>query len=191
MSATPAPRRAVCIFAASAESVDDDYRVLARELGRAVAEAGWGLVYGGGRAGLMGEVATAAMQAGGHVTGIIPRSLNSREVAYDDVTELVLVDTLAERKIAMDRRSDAFAALPGGIGTLDEVTDVLATRHLGQHERPLVVVDPDGFWQPFVDLLHHMVEAGVVPDASLDVLVHARSVEAAVTALRVEAGYGG
>ena len=177
------PAGAVCVFAASAETVAAHHRVLARDLGRAVAQAGWGLVYGGGRAGLMGEVATAALDAGGHVTGIIPRSMNSREHAYDDVSELVLVDTLAERKIEMDRRSHAFAVLPGGIGTLDEVTDVLATRHLGHHARPLVMVDPDAFGQPLVDLLHHMVDAAVMPAGSLDVLVHARSVADAVSAL--------
>jgi uncharacterized protein (TIGR00730 family) len=176
-------RHAVCAFAASAETVGEVHRALARDLGRAVAQAGWRLVYGGGRAGLMGELATAALEAGGHVTGIIPRSLNSRERAYDDVTELVLVDTLAERKIEMDRRSDAFAVLPGGIGTLDEITDVLATRHLGHHARPLVMVDPGSFWQPLVDLLHHMVAAQVMPAASLDVVTHARSVPDAIAAL--------
>jgi uncharacterized protein (TIGR00730 family) len=176
-------RHAVCVFAASAEEVSPRDRELARTLGAAIAGRGWRLVYGGGRAGLMGEVAVAALEAGGEVTGIIPRRMNGRERAFDDVTELVLVDSLAERKVEMDRRADAFAALPGGIGTLDEITDVLATRHLGHHERPLVLVDPHAFWRPLVALFEHMVDAGVMPQRTLGLVSHARSVEAALAAL--------
>ena len=179
----PADLHAVCVFAASSDKVGDNHRALARELGRAVAEAGWRLVYGGGQAGLMGEVAQSALDAGGHVTGIIPRRLNSVERAFDDVTDLVLVDSLAERKIEMDRRSDAFAVLPGGVGTLDEITDVLATRHLGHPGRALVMVDPDGFWQPLIVLLRHMVDSAVLQPESLEVLTVARSVDEAVEAL--------
>lgn len=180
----PSDRYSVCVFAASAESVAPAYRSLARELGTAIADAGWGLVYGGGRAGLMGEMALGALQAGGHVTGIIPHQLNSAERAFTDVTELVVVDGLGERKLLMADRSDAFAVLPGGIGTLDEITDILTTRHLGLHQRPLVLVDPDGFWDPFATLLAHMVTADVLPAASAKMVLHTSSVPDAITALR-------
>ncbi len=183
-SSRPSDRFAVCVFAASAESVAPAYRVLARELGGAIAAAGWELVYGGGRVGLMGEMAVGALQAGGHVTGIIPHQLNSAERAFTDVTDLVLVDSLGERKLQMVQRSDAFAVLPGGIGTLDEITDVLTTRHLGLHAAPLVLVDPDDFWAPFGALLDHMVAADVMPAATARLVVRATTVPDAIAALR-------
>ncbi|CAN5181933.1 hypothetical protein BH23ACT9_BH23ACT9_39870 [soil metagenome] len=179
----PDALHAVCVFAASAETVSDTHRALARELGAALAGAGWRTVYGGGQAGLMGELAHGALDAGGPVTGIIPDRLNSRERAFDSVTELVLVDSLAERKQLMDVRSDAFAVLPGGIGTLDELTDVMTTLHLGFHDRPLVLVDPDGFWDPLQDLLAHMVAAKVMTTASVAKLATARSTAQAVRML--------
>ena len=179
----PADLHSVCVFAASADAVGPAHRRLARQLGTAVAQAGWRLVYGGGQSGLMGEVAQSALAAGGHVTGIIPRRMNVIERSFDDVTELVLVDSLAERKILMDERSNAFAVLPGGIGTLDEITDVLTTLHLGFHDRPVVLVDPEGFWQPLRRLLDHMVEADVLPATSVEMLISAASVEEAITAL--------
>lgn len=173
----------VCVFAASSEGVSIEFRNLARSLGRAVAEQGWNLVYGGGRAGLMGEMAQAALDAGGRVTGIIPRRMHTQEQVFADVTELIEVDTLAQRKIQMDQRSDAFAVLPGGIGTLDELTDVLTTRHLGFHARPLVLVDPDGFWKPLSTLLDHMVSARVMPVASAGMVAVCHTVPDAITAL--------
>ena len=176
-------RRTACVFAASAETVPDRYRTLAADLGRGLAEAGVRIVYGGGRAGLMGEVAVAALAAGGTVTGIIPGSLNSRERAFDDVSELLVTETLLERKRLMIERADGFAILPGGIGTLDEVTEVLTTRHLGLHHHPVVLVDPDGFWDPFRELLGHFVDTGVMPASSLDVLHTAVDVPEAVAAL--------
>jgi uncharacterized protein (TIGR00730 family) len=177
------PTHAVCVFAASSDLVAQPHRDLARSLGAAIADAGWRLVYGGGQAGLMGEVAHGALDAGGLVTGIIPRRLNAAERAFDAVTELVLVDSLAERKQLMDARSDAFAVLPGGVGTLDEITDVLTTLHLGFHHRPLVLVDPDGFWDPLHDLLAHMIAARVLPPTSVELLVSAPSTVAAIHAL--------
>lgn len=180
----PAEHVAVCVFAASSETVARAYRMLARDLGAAIAEQGWELVYGGGQAGLMGEIARAALNGGGRVTGIIPHALNSVERAFNEVTDLVLVDSLAERKQRMDARSDAFMVLPGGIGTLDELTDVLATLHLGMHARPLVMVDPDGFWDPFAELLRHMVTAQVMPEESTRMVTVTHSVPDAIAALR-------
>lgn len=174
---------AVCVFAASSERVAPAYRVLARDLGAAIAGQGWELVYGGGQAGLMGEIARGALGTGGQVTGIIPHALNSSERAFDEVTDLVLVDSLAQRKQQMDSRSDAFVVLPGGIGTLDELTDVLATLHLGMHSRPLVMVDPDGFWNPFAELLRHMVTADVMSEKSTRMVTVTHSVADAIAAI--------
>ncbi len=174
----------VCVFAASSEHVSARYRALARDLGRAIAEQGWQVVYGGGQVGLMGEVARAALAAGGHVVGIIPHHLNRREVAFDEVTELVMVDTLLERKSHMDSRSDAFAVLPGGIGTLDELLDVLTTRALGFHRRPLVLLDPDGYWEPFRALLDRMIDQRTASPAVHEGYAVARTVDDAVQRLR-------
>ncbi|MGI9016332.1 MAG: TIGR00730 family Rossman fold protein [Euzebya sp.] len=182
----PLPQpHSVCVFAASSNDVSEAYRDLARQLGTAVAQQGWRLVYGGGKAGLMGEVSKAALDAGGLVTGIIPRSMHTRERVFTDIDDLVEVDTMAQRKILMDQRSSAFAVLPGGVGTLDELTDVLTTRHLGFHQRPLVLVDPDGFWEPLTALFNHMVTARLMPAESLQLVTTAHSVAAAITDLGV------
>ena len=166
MTSRPDPTTfAVCVFTASSERVADSYRALARDVGAAIAGAGWRRVYGGGQVGLMGEVARAALAAGGGVTGIIPHSLNRREVAFDDIDDLVLCDTLAERKQLMDDRTDVYVVLPGGIGTLDELVEVLTTRSLGYHAKAIVLVDVDGYWAPLHALLDHMVDAGTLrPD---------------------------
>ena len=166
----PDDTHAVCVFAASSEAVSDSFRTFAAELGTRIAEQGWRLVYGGGPVGLMGEVARAAVAAGGPVTGVIPRWLNRREIAYDGVSELIRVDTMAERKILMDVRSDAFVVLPGGIGTLDELLDVLTTRQLGRHDRPLVLAEPDRFWQPMVEMLVHMRDHGLLHDDTIGLM---------------------
>lgn len=163
MTLRPDPDRfAVCVFTAASNHVAPIYVELARDVGKAIAAQGWRLVYGGGQVGLMGETARAALGAGGPVTGVIPHVLNRREVIFDDVDDLVLVDTMAERKTIMDDRSDAYAVLPGGIGTLDELVEVLTTRSLDFHTKPIVMVDPDGYWQPLRAMLDHMVRAGTL-----------------------------
>ncbi len=174
---------AVCVFTASADTVAPAYRTLARDLGTALAGRGWRTVYGGGKVGLMGEVAVAAVQAGGKVTGIIPHSLNRRERAFDDLDDLVMVDSLYDRKSVMDVRSDAFVVLPGGIGTLDELLEIMTTRHLGFHDRPLVLLDPDDYWRSFHALLADMVEASLLRPESAQIPVTVRSVEALLEVL--------
>lgn len=151
----------VCVFCASSEAVSAPYRAIAAELGAAISAAGWGLVYGGGNVGLMGEVARAALAAGGHVTGVIPHRLATREVALEAVTELIRTDTMRERKKLMDDRSDAFVVMPGGIGTLEELVEILTLKMLGFHERTIVLLDPDGYWSPLVDQLRRMVDLGL------------------------------
>lgn len=175
---------AVCVFCASSEEVEPAYRQLAAELGGAVAAKGWGLVYGGGNVGLMGEVARAALAAGGHVTGVIPHRLASREIALDAVTELLLVDTMRERKALMDERSEAFIVLPGGIGTLEELVEILTLRMLGYSDKPVVLLDPDGFWRPLEDLLRSMIKRQLAAEGLLDLYVVRTDVASALAAVQ-------
>lgn len=159
------PIRSVCVFCASSEAVGPRYRAVAAELGRALAAEGWELVYGGGSIGLMGEVARAALGAGAHVTGVIPHRLADREIALHEVSELVRTDTMRERKAVMDDRSDAFVVLPGGIGTLEELVEILTLKQLGYHERAIVVLDTNGYWDPLLAQLTRMVtERFATPD---------------------------
>lgn len=155
------PIRTVCVYCASSEGVGPEYRAVAADLGRALAAEGWGLVYGGGGIGLMGEVARAAMAAGAHVTGVIPHRLAKREVALMEITELLRTDTLRERKAIMDERSDAFVVLPGGIGTLEELVEIITLKQLGYHARAIVVLDAGGFWDPLLEQLRRMVDQGL------------------------------
>lgn len=176
MSAT----RAVCVFCASSEGAGARDRKLARELGTAIAERGWRLVYGGGDIGLMGEVAHAALAAGGPVTGVIPRKLVGRELALREVDELLVTESMRERQRLMDERSDAFVALPGGLGTLTELLEILTLRQLGYHDRPVVLLDPDGFWQPLRDMLDAAVARGLAGPEYQALMASADSVEAAL-----------
>jgi uncharacterized protein (TIGR00730 family) len=146
----------VCVYCGSGKGQNPAYAVAARKLGKALADAGVRLVYGGGSLGLMGEVARAALGAGGKVTGIIPEFLGAKEKMLQDVDELIVVDDMHMRKRLMFERSDAFVALPGGIGTLEELVEQLTWLQLGRHTKPIVVADIQGFWAPFLDLLKHM-----------------------------------
>jgi uncharacterized protein (TIGR00730 family) len=139
---------------------------VATSLGRAVAEAGHGIVYGGAHVGLMGLVADAAMAAGGEVIGVIPSNLVDREVAHPRLTQLERVGTMHERKARMAELADAFVALPGGVGTLDEIVEALSWSFLGLHTDPVAVYEVDGFWQPLLELLDGMVERGYVGPAA-------------------------
>lgn len=172
----PEAVRAVCVYCGSGHGENPDYTEGAQVLGRALAEANIGLVYGGGGLGLMGEVARATLEAGGKVTGIIPEFLTEREHMLRDVTDLVVTADMHERKKLMFERSDAFVALPGGIGTLEELVEQLTWSQLGQHTKPIVIANINDFWSPFIHLLEHMrgqafirpgleVTYGVVSDA--------------------------
>jgi hypothetical protein len=141
---------------------EESHREAAVAVGRALAEAGHGIVYGGAHVGLMGLVADAAIAAGGEVVGVLPRNLVEREVGHDGLTRLELVGTMHERKARMADLADAFVALPGGVGTLDEVVEAMSWAHLGLHAKPVVVYDVDGFWRPFLSLLDGMVAGGYV-----------------------------
>ncbi len=148
--------KSVCVYCGSGKGTNPSYAAAARILGTALADNGIELVYGGGGLGLMGEVATATLAAGGRVTGIIPKFLTEREHMLRDVTELVVTHDMHERKKLMFERSDAFVALPGGIGTLEELVEQLTWSQLGRHTKPIVVANIAGFWGPFLNLLAHM-----------------------------------
>ena len=127
-------------------------------LGEAIARRGLGVVYGAGAVGLMGVVADAALAAGGSVVGVIPRALDAREIAHRGLTELIVVETMHERKALMAQRSDAFVALPGGVGTLEELIEALTWTQLGIHQKPVGLLDVSGYWEPLEALIDHAVE---------------------------------
>jgi uncharacterized protein (TIGR00730 family) len=152
--------RRLCVYCGASGSVGRQYREAASELGARLAAAGIGLVFGGGRVGLMGLLADAALAAGGEVTGVIPARLRDAEMAHSGVTELIVVVGMHERKRVMAERADAFAILPGGIGTLDETFEVLSWKQLGLHDKPILVVDIAGYWAPLRTLLDHIITNG-------------------------------
>lgn len=166
----------VCVFCGSRTGSDPDHADQAQTLGRALAEAGIRLVYGGGQVGLMGVLADSVLAAGGQVTGVIPHFLNHREVAHPGLGDLVVVDSMHARKALMVARSQAFVVLPGGLGTLDETFEILTWRQLGLHAKPVVLVD-GGFWRPLRALIDHMIaEDFASPNDALTVVDHAREV---------------
>lgn len=152
--------RSVCIFCAASPGIDPAYAEAAAEMGRRIAEAGMRLVYGGGSVGLMGIVARAARAAGGEVVGVIPGFLRYAEIPEDEVTKMHFVDSMHERKQMMFDLSDAFVALPGGIGTLDETIEIMTWAQLGQHAKPILLVDTLGYWSCLEALLQKVVAEG-------------------------------
>ena len=153
----------VCVFCSSADGLPEEYRSAARDLGRELATRGHRLVYVGGNVGLMGEAARSVHDHGGTVVGVIPQGLVDRELAYDPADELLVTGTLRERKAEMDARADAFVALPGGFGTLEELLEVLTLRQLRLHDRPIVLVNVAGYWDPFLAMVEDMVAQGFAP----------------------------
>lgn len=150
------PDRSVCVFCGSGPGRNPSYVAGAEVFGTALAKAGIGLVYGGGGLGLMGTVARATLAGGGYVTGIIPEFLSSKERMLQGVDEMIVTDNMHERKQLMFEHSDAFVALPGGIGTLEELVEQMTWAQLGQHDKPIVLANIGGFWNPLRGLLEHM-----------------------------------
>lgn len=146
----------ICVYCGSSIGADPRHTAAARALGAALAHAGIGLVYGGGAIGLMGVLAKATIAAGGVVTGIIPEFLDDREIPFAGATDLIVVNDMHTRKRLMFERSDAFVALPGGVGTLEELTEQLTWIQLGRHAKPLVIANIAGFWRPLLSLFAHM-----------------------------------
>ena len=173
----------ICVYCSSSEHIDVSYVELAFQFGSRLAAAGHSLVSGGGRVSMMGAVATAARAAGAHTVGVIPEHLIAYEVADTEADELVVVDTMRERKRVMDERADAFVALPGGIGTFEELFEVWTSLSLGMHAKPVVVLDPDGFYDPLWSYLNALRDKGFVRQAAIDVLRRVSSVEQALALL--------
>ncbi len=159
---------ALCVFCGARFGADPATRDTAIGLGRLLATKGITLVYGGGGVGLMGLVANAALDNGGRAIGIIPNFLLQREAGHPALTETVVVETMHERKLQMFERSEAFVVLPGGIGTLEEFFEVLSWRTLGLHNKPIVIIDQGGYWQPLAALLRGVVEGGFAEPTHLD-----------------------
>jgi uncharacterized protein (TIGR00730 family) len=149
--------RNLCVYCSSSSAIHPEYAAAARELGAAMVACGWDLVYGGTTAGLMGVLADAALAAGGKVTGVIPGHISERGLAHPSLTELIVTDGMRERKAIMDHRADAFLALPGGLGTLEEVFEVLTLKQLQIHSRPIVFLNTRQFYQPLQALLEKLI----------------------------------
>jgi uncharacterized protein (TIGR00730 family) len=177
---------AVCVYCSSSDAVSPQLRALAGDVGTGLAARGWALVYGGGGVGLMGEVARAALRAGAQVTGVIPDKLVDREFPLPDLTEVIRTRTLRERKQIMDDRSDAFLILPGGIGTLEELVEMMALRQLGEHDRPIVALDTDGFWEPLRGQFRLMAERRMLHQPIERLWSYAKTVDEALDALGQE-----
>ncbi|WP_426030066.1 TIGR00730 family Rossman fold protein [Caulobacter sp. DWP3-1-3b2] len=157
----------VCVYCGSSNTADPAFLNAAFEIGGDFARAGLKLVYGGGGVGLMGATARGAHAAGGKVLGIIPDFLRGREQPFDDV-ETVIVTSMHERKMMMFERSDAFVVLPGGIGTLEEIIELLSWRRLDLHAKPIMFHNPRGFWDPLFALLQHTIDEGLTPPSLAD-----------------------
>ncbi|GAB3672285.1 LOG family protein [Salinisphaera aquimarina] len=149
--------RSICVYCGSRDGARPVYRAGAAALGTALASAGVRLVYGGARVGLMGVIADAALAAGGEVYGVIPRSMTERELAHPNLTELNVVETMHQRKLAMIDAADGFIAMPGGFGTLEELFEVLTWHQLGWHDKPCGLLDVDGFYAPLAACMQHML----------------------------------
>ncbi len=162
MSNSTPPLKSVCVYCGSSEAADPAYLVAAAHLGEALAREGLRLVYGGGGVGLMGACARAAHAAGGRVLGIIPRFLVGQELALAEI-ETVIVSTMHERKLRMFEEAEAFAVLPGAIGTLEEAIELLSWRRLGLHAKPIVFFNPGGFWDPLFELFAKFAQSRLVP----------------------------
>jgi uncharacterized protein (TIGR00730 family) len=168
----------LCVYCSSSDRLDPKYGAAATELGRELVRRGWGLVYGGGRTGLMGSVARAVKQEGGRVIGVIPEFMKVKELAYDEADELVTVVTMRERKLLMETRADAFVALPGGFGTLEEIMEILTLRQLEVVRKPCVFLNQDGFYDDLLRLFDRMLAERFFKPSNMDLFRVASSVPA-------------
>jgi uncharacterized protein (TIGR00730 family) len=175
--------RRLAVFLASSNGHDPAHAALAAGVGAELARRGIGLVYGGGRRGLMGVMADSALEAGGEVIGVMPRSMVEREWAHEEVTELLMCDSMHERKALMAEHADAFVALPGGLGTLEEIFEVWSWRQLGFHAKPVGFLDAGGFWAPLLGALRGIADSGFLPASTLDDLVIAPDLSGVLEAL--------
>ena len=173
----PIPTHRLCVYCGSGSGRDPAYMRAADDLGILIAKAGIGLVYGGGGMGLMGQVARGVLNSGGHVTGIIPEFLVSKERMLEGVNELIVTRTMHERKTMMFEKATGFVALPGGLGTLEELAEISTWAQLAQHSKPIIVCNINGYWDGLLDLLQHMRDESFIR-AGMEVLINvARTAE--------------
>ncbi|MEL6794458.1 MAG: TIGR00730 family Rossman fold protein [Pseudomonadota bacterium] len=175
--------KVICVYCGSRDGDDLVFARAAEAVGAGIAARGMGLVYGAGDVGLMGRTATATLAGGGPVVGVIPHHLKDAEIDKDGLTELIAVDTMHERKMIMFKRADAFVALPGGPGTLDELIELLTWRQLGLHEKPAHLLNLDGYWDPLIALLRNTVDRGFASESFLGYLAVHETPEALLDAL--------
>ena len=161
----------LAVYCGSATPADPRYIELAQQVGRGLAERGIGVVYGGGRLGLMGAVASSALAAGGEVIGVIPEALVSSEVANHDCTELIVVADMHQRKAAFTRLSDGFVTIPGGVGTMDELWEAVSWAQLGYHSKPVGLLNALGFFDHLIAFNHHMIEVGFIRPAHQSIII--------------------
>jgi uncharacterized protein (TIGR00730 family) len=159
----PTPSKLLCVYCSSSTTLDPKYHAVAEEVGHGLVDRGWGLIYGGGTRGLMGSVARAVHGSGGYVIGVIPEFMKAREWAYHQADELVTVDTMRERKRIMEERATAFLTLPGGIGTLEETAEIVVLRALDVIQKPLVLLNQEGFYDDYLRLLENMAIENFIP----------------------------
>ena len=176
--------RNICVFCGSQSGTDLRYRQAAIELGGLLAQRGHGLVYGGGHVGLMGVIADTVLEAGGSVTGVIPRPMTERELAHETVTKLYVVSSMHERKALMASLSDAFIALPGGYGTLEELFEVIAWAQLGIHRKPIGLLNVAGYFDALLSLVDHMIGEGFIKTKYRGLFVTAEQPQALLDALQ-------
>ncbi len=167
----------VCVFCGARSGRGDAYLAIARGVARAIVARGDYIVYGGGRAGMMGALADAALEAGGEVVGVIPRALADEEIAHHGITTLHVVDSMHARKALLTQLSDAFIALPGGIGTMDELFEALTWRQLGIHDKPVGILNAGGYYDALFSLLDRMFEEGLLPAATRSSIVTGNAIE--------------
>ena len=184
----PFDGKSVCLFCGSSDLSDPAYTEAARAFGQQTAQAGWRLVYGGGGVGLMGASARAAHEAGGRVLGVMPGFLRSRERLFDDV-ETLIVPSMHERKTIMYDQSDAFVVAPGGVGTLEEVIEVLSWKRLDLHHKPVIFLNLNGFWDGLLSVVDHSIAEKMTPDSFRQAYGVVNTVEEAIAAMQgVEGG---
>ena len=175
--------QSVCVYCGSRSGARESYVAAARSTGKMVAARGWQLVYSAGDVGLMGEVARTAQQAGGRIFGVIPEHLFPREVGKRDLSTFIVTETMHERKKVMFMNAHAVVVLPGGAGSLDELFEVLTWRQIGLHQKPIFVLNTDGYWQPLLALLDHVIAEGFADPSLRDMVIAVDTVEELETGL--------
>ncbi|MFZ9122218.1 MAG: TIGR00730 family Rossman fold protein [Burkholderiaceae bacterium] len=180
---TPHSSLSVCVFCGSRTGIDAHWAESASEIGQAIGQRGWSLVFGAGRTGLMGIVASAALQSGAAVTGVIPRYLTQTEPPLEGLTELLIVETMIERKIEMVARSDVFLVLPGGIGTFEELFEVWTATQTNAHQKPIVIANLAGYFNDLMDFVESAREKGFIYPGHLERVLVANDVAAVIHAL--------